>query len=139
MFVTTKATVKLATGNTGHDQVIGIILFIFPNCSIISPVVPVYYCPDHPYNTISSDDLKFYVGFQKVTSEPIEYCDFVNPQVCSCRSPYQTQNNPDYIQIEIFKVNLHIDRNVVAPTACALSKTYLNLFIRILDMSILRD
>ena len=32
MFVSTKATVKLANGNTGHDQGIGIILCCFPNC-----------------------------------------------------------------------------------------------------------
>ena len=32
MFVPTKATVKFADGNTGHDQAIGIILCRFPNC-----------------------------------------------------------------------------------------------------------
>ena len=32
MFVTTKATVKLANGNTVHVQGIGIILCHFPNC-----------------------------------------------------------------------------------------------------------
>ena len=34
----------------GHTQGIGIILFHFPNCFIIYPVVPVYYCPGHPSN-----------------------------------------------------------------------------------------
>ena len=43
LFVKTKATVKLANGNTGHAQVIGIILCYFPNCLIIYPVGPVYY------------------------------------------------------------------------------------------------
>ena len=62
MFVPTKATVKLANGNTGNAQGIGIILFRFPNCSIIYPVGPVYYFPGHPYNTISSGALKFYIG-----------------------------------------------------------------------------
>ena len=38
-------TAKLANGNTGHAQVIGIILCHFPNCLIIYPVGPVYYCP----------------------------------------------------------------------------------------------
>ena len=52
MFVQTKATVKLANGNTGHSQGIGIILCRFPNCSIIYPVGPVYYFPVHPSNTI---------------------------------------------------------------------------------------
>ena len=35
MFVPTKATLKLANGNTGHAQGIGIILCHFPKCSII--------------------------------------------------------------------------------------------------------
>ena len=63
MFPPTKATAKLANGNTGHSQLIGIILFRFPNCKIIFTVVPVYYFSGHPYNTILSDELKFYVGF----------------------------------------------------------------------------
>ena len=79
MFVSNKATVKLDNGNTGHAQGIGIIVCRFPNCSIIYPVVPVYYYPGHPYNTISSGALKFYIGFKNVTSEPLEHCDFVDP------------------------------------------------------------
>ena len=63
IFVPTKFTVNLANGNTGHVQGIGIIICRFPNCSIIYPVGPVYYCPGHPSNTISSGDLKFYIGF----------------------------------------------------------------------------
>ena len=62
-FSPTKATVKLANGNTGHAQVNGIILCRLPNCSIIYPVGTVYYCPGHPCNTISSGVLKFYIGF----------------------------------------------------------------------------
>ena len=62
MFFPTKATVKLANGNTGHAQGIGIILCCFNNCSIIYPFVTVYYFPGHPYNTIPSGELKFYVG-----------------------------------------------------------------------------
>ena len=71
---------KFYDGNTGHAQVIGIILFISLNCTNIYPVGPVYYYPDHPSNTISLYALKFHVGFQKVISEPLEYSDFVNPQ-----------------------------------------------------------
>ena len=48
---------------TGHAQWIGIILCRFPNCSIIYPVGPIYYCPGHPFNTISTGDLKFHIGF----------------------------------------------------------------------------
>ena len=122
MFVPTKATVKLANGNTGHAQGIGIILCRFTNFSIIYPVGPVYYCPGHPSNTISSGALKFYIGLKKVTSEPLEHCDFVDPQGRSWRSPYQTCNNLDYLQLEIFKINPHRDKNVVIPTVCVLSK-----------------
>ena len=60
---------------------------------------PLYYCPSHPSNTISSGSIKFYVTFQKVTSEPLENCDFVDPQGRYRRSTYKTQNNLDYLQI----------------------------------------
>ena len=80
MFVTTNNTIKLDNGITGNAQVSGIILCLFTNCYIIYPVGTVYYFPGHPYNTISSVALKFYVGFQKVTSEPLEHCDFFYPQ-----------------------------------------------------------
>ena len=129
MFVPTKVTVKLANGNTGHAQGIGIILCRFPNCSIIYPVGPVYYFPGHPSNTISSGVLKFYIGFKKVTSEPLEHCDFVDPQGCSWRSPYKTRNNLDYLQLEIFKINPHRDKNLVVPTVCGLSKQTLSQLI----------
>ena len=101
MFVPTNSIVKLANGNMEHDQLIGILLCSFINCSIIYPVVSVYYCTGHTYNNISSGALKFYVGFQKFTYEPVEHCDFVDPQGRSWRSTYQTQNNLKYIQIKI--------------------------------------
>ena len=63
MFVPNKATVNVDNLNTGYSQLIGIILCRFNSCSIIYLVVPVYYCPGHPSNTISSDALKYYVGF----------------------------------------------------------------------------
>ena len=88
MFVPTKATAKLDNGNTVHVQEIGIILCRFSNYTIIYPVGPVYYCSVHPSNTISSGDLKFYFVSQKVTSEPIEHCDYVDPQGRSWRSSY---------------------------------------------------
>ena len=66
MFVPTNATVKLANGKTGHAQGIWIILCHYPNCSIIYIVGPVYYCPGHPSNTISSGSLIFYVCFKRL-------------------------------------------------------------------------
>ena len=71
IFIPIKVTMKLANINMGHAQGIGIILCFFPNCIIIYPTGTVYYCPGHPSNTISSGDLKFYIGFKKVTSEPL--------------------------------------------------------------------
>ena len=103
MFFPTKATVKQANRNTGHEKIIGIILCCFPNCSIIYPVGTVYYFTGHPSNNISSGALKLYVGFKKVTSEPLEHCDFVDPKSHSWRSPYQTQNNLDHLQIKIYQ------------------------------------
>ena len=105
MFIPTNATVKLANGNTGHYQGIGIVLCRFTNCFIVYTVGPVYYFPCHPSNTISSGDLKLYVGFQKVESEPLEHCKFFYPRGFYWRSPYQTQNNLDFLQIEIVKFN----------------------------------
>ena len=120
MFFPTNATVKIATGNTVHAQGIAIILCCFPNCQIIYPVGPVYYCPGNTSNTILSGALKFYIGFKKVTSEPLEHCDFVEPQGSSWRSPYQTRNNLDYLQLEIVNINPHRDKNIVVPTVCGL-------------------
>ena len=86
---------------------------------------PVYYFPGRPFKTISSAALKFYISFQKVTSERLEHCEFFYPQGHSCISPYQTQNNLYYLQkIEIIKVNSQINRNVVVPTVCSLSKHF---------------
>ena len=129
MFVTTKATVKLANENMGHAQGIGISLCCLPNCSIIYPVGSVYYFPGHPSNTISSGALNLYIGFKKVTSETLEHCYFVYPQDIYWRSPYQTRNNLDYLQLEIVKINTHRDTNIVVPTVCGLSKQTLSQLI----------
>ena len=76
MLVPTKATVKLDNGNTWHAQGFGIILCHFTNYTIIYPMGTVHHCPSHLSNTISSDAIKLFVGFQKVASEPLEHCDF---------------------------------------------------------------
>ena len=92
-------------------------------------MLPVYYCLGHPYKTISSGDLKFYAGFKKVTSEPLEHCDFVDPQGRSWRPRYQNNNNLDYLQLEIVKINTKRDKNIVVPTLCGLSKQTLSQLI----------
>ena len=129
MFVLTKSTVKFPNENTGHTQGIGIFLCHFPDCPIIYTVVPVCYCPCNPSYTISSGALKFYVGFQKVTSDPPQHFYFVDHQGRSWRSPSQTQNNLDYLQIEIFKFNPKINSNIFVTTVCYLSKHNLSLLI----------
>ena len=66
MFVPTKATAKLANEKMGHAQEIGIVFCRFTNCFIIYPLVPVYYCTGHSYNTISSGALKFMLDFKRL-------------------------------------------------------------------------
>ena len=80
------------------------------------PVEPVYYCPGQSSNTISSGALKFYFGFKKFMSGPLESCDFVDPQRCSWISTYQTQKNIDNIKLNIVKFNRQRDRNIFIPT-----------------------
>ena len=80
MLVPTNANVKMANGNKGYAQVIGIILYHFLNFPIINPVRPVYNFQGQPSNTISLGALKCYAGFQKVTSETLEHYDFFDPQ-----------------------------------------------------------
>ena len=57
----------------------------------------VHYCPDHNSNTISSGALNFYAVFKNVTSEPLDHCEFFDPQSCYCIPPYQTKNNLKYL------------------------------------------
>ena len=81
IFVPSKDTVNLDNVNTGHAQVIGIILCYLLRCSIIYPIENFYYFPGYPYNTISTSVITFHVGFQKVTYETIEHCDFLTLKV----------------------------------------------------------
>ena len=36
-------------------------------------------------------NIKYYIGFKNITSEQLEYCDFVYPQGRSWRSNYETK------------------------------------------------
>ena len=125
-FVPTNATMKSDNGNTGHAQGIGIILCCFPKCPIIYPVVKVYYCPGHPTNTTLLGECKCYVGSQKFTSGSLEHCGFMYLQGHFWRSPYETQNNLCYLQIENFKVNLQWNIYIVVPTIFCISKKNLS-------------
>ena len=132
MFVPTNATVKLDNENIGYAQGIGIILCRFNNCPIRYPVGTVYYYLVHPSNTISKGAIKFYVGFQNVTYEAIEYCDFFDPQSHSWRSPNQTKkrllSNKKCQSQPSKRTQLYVPYQ---------SRIYLGLFIRNLVMSLL--
>ena len=43
-----------------------IIYVMVPNCLIIYPVGPLYYCPGHPSNTIPTGALMFYIGLKRL-------------------------------------------------------------------------
>ena len=101
-----KANVKLANGNMTHAQVICIILLCFINLHIIYPVGPVYYSTSHPFNTISLGAFKYYVCL-KILSEPLGRCDCGYMQDYYWKSPYRTQNNLDYLQLDIPKSTLN--------------------------------
>ena len=89
-------------------------------------MVLVYYCIGNPSNNISSVALKYYVGFQKVTSEPLEHSDFVDPQGNSWRSPYQTKKNWTILKSRFVKVNPKRNKDIVVSTVCVSSKNNLS-------------
>ena len=105
-----------------NPKELGLFYVIFQNFPIIYPVVPVYYLPGHPSNTISQGDLKMFIGFQKVTSEPLEHCNFMHLQSCSWRRPYRAQKILDYLHIEVVRVNPTRNKDIVIPTICGLSE-----------------
>ena len=96
--------------------------------AVVKPpsIYQFYYFPGQLSKTISSGALKFYIGFKKVTSENLEHFDFFDPQGHSWRAPYHTRNNLDYLHLEIFNINPHIDINIFVPTVCVLSKQTLS-------------
>ena len=71
----------------------------------------------------------FMLVFFKVTSEPLEHCDFVGPRFNSWISIYQTHNNIDYLQLEIVKINNHRDNNIFVPTVYGLKNKTLSQLI----------
>ena len=72
----------LANEHMGNYQVIRVISYHFPNFPIIYLAGIFYYCIGHPSSTILLVSIKFYAGFQNITSEPLEFVYFVDPQVC---------------------------------------------------------
>ena len=137
MFVSTKATVKLANGNTGHAQGIGIILCRFPNFLIIYPVGLVYYFPGHPSNTISSGALKFYIGFKMLHLNLLNIVNLLTLKVV-------VGDHYTRLKIILTIFNSKLSRSILIETRILLSQLYvefqkklsLNLFISFLVMSL---
>ena len=77
-------------------------------------------------------------GLQSVTSKPLEHCDFFEHQGSSWRLPYQTENNLDYLQIEIFKFNPQRDKNIFSQLSVYFqNKISLSLLISVFVVSLL--
>ena len=58
------------------------------------------------------------LDFKMLCLNLIEQYDFVEPQGFSWRSPYTSQNNFDYLKIEVVKLNPNISKDIVVPTIC---------------------
>ena len=137
MFVSTKATVKLDNGNTGHAQWIGIILCCFPNRSIIYTVGPVYYFPGHPSNIISSSALKFILVFKRLHLSLLNIVTLLTLKVVL---GYHHTRLTTILTI----FNLELSRSVLTETRILLSQLYVDfqekifliLFISVLVISL---
>ena len=137
MFVPTKATLKMDNLNTGHAQVIGVILCRFTNCSIIYPVVPVYYCPGHSSNTISSGALKFYIGLKRLHLNLLKIATLLTLKVV-------IGDHPTILATILTIFNSKFSISILTGTRILLSqlsmdiqkKISLNLFISVLVMSL---
>ena len=105
------STVKLANGNTGNSQGIGIFLCCFPKCPIIYPVGPVYYFPGNLYKTISSCDLNFMLVNKRIHLNLLNIVIFLTLKVILGDLPTRIVN-----------VKPQRDRNIIVPTIYALSK-----------------
>ena len=81
MFYPTKATMKLANGNTGHAQGIGIIVCCFHNCSIIYLVGPVCYCPGHPPTPSNQFPSNFMFVFRRLHNNILNIVIFLTLRV----------------------------------------------------------
>ena len=74
-------------------------------------------------------ELKRYVGSKNVTLEPIEYCDFLDPQGWSWTSEYTTQNNLYYIHINVVNFKPYCSKESVTPTVCCISNQTLSQLV----------
>ena len=66
------------SGATAKAKGLGVVFFCVPKSDLIIPLYPSYYAPDFPQNTISSDAMKLYNNFRKVTTEALESIQIVD-------------------------------------------------------------
>ena len=116
MSVPTNADVNFLNGKTVDAQGIGIILCCFPNRSIIYSLGLIYCFLGHPYNTILPVDLKWCVGFQKVTF------NLLKNLFCLSSRSFLEVTHLDYLQVLIVKFNPQINWDNMVTTIFGLSK-----------------
>ena len=93
IFVPTKATVKLANGNTVHAQGIGIILCPFPECPIIYPVglfIIVQVTLPTPYHQLPSN---FMLVFRRLHMNLLNIVALLNLKVLIGDHPTRLKKN----------------------------------------------
>ena len=100
---------KLSGGNKSQSYGIVFIIFQFIIFPHVYPIGPVYYCPRHSTKTISPGQIDFF-GLNKLTYEPLEHCNFIYTQCHALKSLYITQNNIDFLSLELVKITPK-DRN----------------------------
>ena len=140
LFFPIKAIVELANRNTVYSQLFGVALCNFTNCSIIYIVVTVYCCPGQPYNTTSLGSPKFYIGFLKFASEPLEHCDYLP-------SRSFLDNTLPYSKQFILSLNINLSKSTLKETVILWLQLYvphqkrivISLFTTNLVMSQLSD
>ena len=125
MFFQTKATVKLANGNTVHVQGIVIILCLFSNWPIIYLAGQVYYFPGRRYNTISEGALNFRFGLKGYIITSWKLRGFW-PSRSFLEITIPDSKNLDYLLIRIVKVKLHRYNNISPNCLCNFKTKYIS-------------
>ena len=121
-FVLTKATVKLANGNTGYSQGIRIILCCFPNFSIKYPVGPVYYCPftlPTPSHKVPSNLMLI---FKRLHLNLLNIVTVLKLKVVLGDHPTKLKTIYTIFILKFVKANPQRNRDIFVPTILALSK-----------------
>ena len=81
---------------------------------------PVYYCPGHPSNTISSGALKFMLVFKRLRMKLLNIVTLFTLKVVLGYHINRIKTILTIFKSKISKVNPQINRNIFVPTVCAL-------------------